>query len=220
MADWHGELSFRSEYVYRGYSKSRGNPVVQADLRYQAESGWLLGTGISQLSFDDHAPAGHADVEVKPYLGWNLAVTEDWRTDLLVSAYIFDNKVFGRNADYEEFSAALRYQDWLSARVFLATDAYQRHATVPDYELNFRRDLLDNFQFSGGLGYSQAVQLLRQDYFYWNMGFSWFPTSYLVIDMRYVDVHLEHYPKSSTYPDAFYPQPLANKYLISITLGF
>ena len=34
-AEWHGELSFRSDYVYRGYSKSQGDPVVQGLIDYQ-----------------------------------------------------------------------------------------------------------------------------------------------------------------------------------------
>ncbi|MEI6270363.1 MAG: hypothetical protein WCP01_15915, partial [Methylococcaceae bacterium] len=34
-ADWHGDLSFRSDYVYRGYSKSQGNPVVQGLIDYE-----------------------------------------------------------------------------------------------------------------------------------------------------------------------------------------
>jgi uncharacterized protein (TIGR02001 family) len=193
MADWHGELSFRSEYVYRGYSKSRGNPVVQADLGYQAESGWFLGTGLSQVSFDDHKNSDYAELEIRPYLGWNFSLAADWRAELATSGYFYDNKVLGQDADYVEFSVALHYQDSLSARVFLAPNAYQSHATVPSYELNFRRDLLDSLQFSAGLGYSQAMALLGQDYFYWNLGVSWFLTHYLAVDMRYVDVHLDSY---------------------------
>ncbi|MEI7995326.1 MAG: hypothetical protein WCH01_10540, partial [Methylococcaceae bacterium] len=49
-SDWHGELSFRSDYVYRGYSKSQGNPVAQGLIDCQGDSGW----------FGEHAKPGEA----------------------------------------------------------------------------------------------------------------------------------------------------------------
>ena len=218
-ADWHGDLSLRSEYVYRGYSKSRGNPVVQADLHYQAAAGWFVGAGLSQVSFNDHANSDYAVFEARPYLGWSQPLAADWRTELAVGAYVYNNKVFAQNADYAEFSAAVHFQDWLSGRVFQAPDAYQRHAVVPTYELNFRRDLTDSVQLSSGLGYSQAMALFEQDYFYWNVGFSWFVTRHLAVDVRYVDARLDKHA-ADQHQDEFYPSPLANNYLLSITLGF
>ena len=219
-ADWHGDLSFRSEYVYRGYSKSRGNPVIQADFHFQAVSGWLFGAGISQVSFDDHKNANYSVFEARPYLAWNLTLNTDWHPELSVSGYIYDHKVYAKDVDYVEFSAALHYQDWLSGRIFLAPDAYQSHATVNSYELNFRHALLDTVQISAGVGYSQAMALLEQNYFYWNMGVSWFLTQYLAIDMRYVDAQLNPYSDPNVKQDEFYPSVLKNNYLLSITVGY
>lgn len=220
-ADWHGELNFLSNYVYRGYSKSRGNPVVQGHLDYKDDSGWFGGVGLAQVSFDDQSNRERAEVEIKPYLGWSLPLSVDWRTELSVSGYIYNDKIFARNADYAEFYAALHYQDWLSGKISVAPNAYQRHAAVPNYELSYRRDILDTLQFSAGLGYYQAGALLGQDYFYWNLGASWFLTSYLALDIRYVDVHLDkHHDSGLAHHDEFYPRPIENKYLLSITLGF
>ena len=219
-ADWYGELSFRSDYVYRGYSKSQGNPVVQGLIDYQNDSGWFGGLGLSQVNFDNQPNTNSAEVEIKPYVGWALSLSTDWSTELAVSGYIYNDKIFEQNADYVEFSATLHYQDWVSGKISVAPNAYQRHATVPSYELNYRRDILDTVQFSGGLGYSQAGALLGQDYFYWNLGVSWFVTSYLTLDARYVDVHLNEDDHSELPGNEFYPRPLENKYLLSITLGF
>ena len=219
-ADWHGELSFRSDYVYRGYSKSQGNPVVQGLIDYQDDSGWFGGLGLSQVNFDNLPNTNSAEVEIRPYMGWALPLATDWSTELTVNGYIYNDKIFEQNSDYAEFSATLHYQDWLSGKISVAPNAYQRHATVPSYELNYRRDILDTLQFSGGLGYSQAGVLLEQDYFYWNLGVSWFVTSYLTLDARYVDVHLNNYDNSQIPGDEFYPRPIKNKYLLSITLGF
>ena len=69
-ADWHGELSFRSDYVYRGYSKSQGNPVVQGLIDYQGDAGWFGGLGLSQVSYDSPPNPDRAEIEIKPYVGW------------------------------------------------------------------------------------------------------------------------------------------------------
>jgi uncharacterized protein (TIGR02001 family) len=220
QADWHGDLKFLTDYVYRGYSKSRGNPVVQAHVDYQDDAGWFAGLGLSQVRFDDQLNTARAEIEIKPYLGWSLPVSTDWRAEFSVNGYLYDNKVFGHDANYAEIYASLHCQDWLSARASVAPDAYQRQAAVLNYELNYRRDLLDNVQFSSGLGYYQAGALLGEDYFYWNAGISWFVTSYLAIDLRYVDVALSHDHDPEHDPDQFYPRQQDNKYLFSITLGF
>jgi uncharacterized protein (TIGR02001 family) len=219
-ADWQGQLNFLSDYVYRGYSKSRGNPVVQGHLDYEAGAGWFAGLGLSQVSFDDHPNPAPAELEIKPYLGWMLPLSADWKTEFSASGYIYNNKIFAHAADYAEIYAALHYQNWLTGRVSIAPDAYQRHAAVANYELNYRYDILDNVQFSSGLGYYQAGKLLGQDYFYWNLGASWFVTSYLALDIRYVDANIEQHQDTNLYHDEFYPRPQENKYLVSVTLGF
>jgi uncharacterized protein (TIGR02001 family) len=217
-ADWHGKMSFLSDYVYRGYSKSQGNPVVQGDLDYQDDSGWYGGLGLSQVNFDNQSD--HANVEIKPYLGWTLPLSPGWKAELSVNGYIYDGKIFAQDANYEEFGVALHFKDWLSGKISLAPNAYQRHAVVPNYELNYRRDILDTLQFSAGLGYYQSGVLLGQNNFYWNLGASWFVTSYLTMDIRYIDVHLNEHYDSGLYYNVFNPRQLENKYLLSITLGF
>jgi len=218
-AEWHGDIKFLSEYSYRGYSKSRGNPVVQGHIDYQDPIGWFAGLGVSQVSFDDQ-PVEPSSVEFKPYAGWSLPISADWRGELFVNGYIYDDKVFARRADYAEIYSAVYFQDWLSGKISVAPDAYQRQHTVLNYELSYRQDILDNLQFSGGLGYYQAGSLIGEDYFYWNLGVSWFVTSYLAIDVRYVDVHLEEQHDSGDHHDEFYPRPMENNYQVSVTLGF
>lgn len=219
-AEWHGNVSVLSDYIYRGYSKNRGSPLLQGRLDYQDQSGWFAGAGLSQISFDDRQHTGYANLEFKPYLGWSGSINADARAELSVTGYIFDGHVFGGDADYAEIYASLHIQDWLSATVSLAPNAYQRDVTVLNYELNYRRDLLDNLRFSMGLGYYQANFLLEDDYFYWNAGATWYVTSYLAFDMRYVDVHLDKQNSHDHPHHEFYPRPQDNKFLFAITLGF
>lgn len=218
-ADWHGKLSLLSEYVYRGYGKSRGNPVLQGQLDYQADAGWFAGAALSQASFDDRDYADHTNLEVKPFLGMQWPMASGWRAEVSVYGYIYDGKVFTKPADFVEFSAALHYQDWLSGKFSVAPNAYQRQATV-DYELSYRRDLSDTVQLSAGLGFYQAGRLLGEDYLYWNLGVSWFVNTHLAVDFRYVDVQLNDHYADGSRDDVFQPKPLANHYLLSVSVGF
>lgn len=193
---------------------------MQGHIDYQDDAGWFAGLDLSQVGFDDRQNTDRAEIEIKPYLGWSLPISADWRSELSVSAYIYDNKVFNHAADYAELYASLHYRDWLSARASIAPNAYQRQVNVANYELNVRHDVFDTVQFSAGLGYNQAGALLGQDYFYWNTGISWFATSYLAIDLRYVDVALNPRHDTELHHDEFYPRQQENKYLFSITLGF
>jgi uncharacterized protein (TIGR02001 family) len=218
-AEWNGEISVLSDYLYRGYTKNRSRPLAQGHLEYQHAMGWFGGIHVSQVSFDDQFYTDRADFEAKPYVGWSLPINDDWRTELSVMGYVFDGHVFGKQSNYAEFFGSLHYQDWLSAQVSVAPDAYQRHVSTLNYELNYRRDILDNLQFSTGLGYYQAGALLDEDYFYWNAGATWFLTSHLALDARYVDVHLDAHHDDFHHQE-FYPRLLESKFLLSVTLGF
>jgi uncharacterized protein (TIGR02001 family) len=220
QAEWHGNLTVLSDYIHRGYTKNRGNPLLQGHIDFQDQSGWFAGLGITQISFDDRQNADYANVEIKPFLGWNHSLTADLRAELSVTGYIFDGHVFGRTADYAELYSSLHFQDWLSATVSVAPDAYQREVTVLNYELNYRRDMLDNLRFSLGLGYYQANALLEEDYFYWNAGATWFLSSYLALDLRYVDVHLDNRNDPAHPHHEFYPRLQENKFLFAISVGF
>ncbi|MGD0962025.1 MAG: TorF family putative porin, partial [Methylomonas sp.] len=141
-ADWRGNLRFRSEYVYRGYTKSLGDPVGQAELDYLSPAGWFAGLGLSQVTFDRNA-AETPVIEIKPAVGWSLPITADWSADIAAYGYVYNSKIFHRNSDYAELNAALHFKDAVSLNVYLAPNAYQRQVNWFDYELGYRRDLTD-----------------------------------------------------------------------------
>lgn len=220
QADWHGALNFSSDYVYRGYSKSQGNPIVQGHVDYQDDFGWFAGLGLSQVDFVNHSHAGSASVEIRPYLGQNIPISADWSSEISVSAYIFNDKISGQTADYAEVHAIAHYRDWLSLRASVAPNAYGRQATVPNYELSLRRDILDNVQFSAGLGLLQAGGMVGEDIFYWNTGVAWFVTDNLSLEVRYVDSSLSPQKPADQQKYPFYPSLLNDNFLATVTLGF
>jgi uncharacterized protein (TIGR02001 family) len=222
-ADWHGSLTFLSDYQHRGYTKSRSNPVIQGKLDYEHQAGWYVGAILSQVSFDDKPSKDRAFMEARPYAGWSRALNDSLRADLSATGYIFNGKVFGQNANYVEIGTSLTYENWLTGRVSVAPNAYNTGVDVLNYEAQVRHDLWDNVLVSGGLGFYQAQKLLERDYFYWNAGVTWYPTHYLSFDIRYVDAALNAYSQSDRehfHVTEFYPRPLQNKWILSVSLGF
>ena len=220
-AEWHGNLSFLSDYQHRGYSKSRSNPVVQGNLEFEHRTGWYAGATLSQVSFDDKPNLSRASFEARPYLGWGFRLADDWRSDLYVTGYLYDGDLFGKTGHYAEIYGSLTYRNWLTGRVSLAPDAYQQGADIFNYELSARHEVKDNIQLSAGLGYHDAKDLLHTSYFYWNAGATWYPHRHLAVDIRYTDAQPAAPQGEAPFgPDEFYPRPIENKWLLSITLGF
>lgn len=218
-ADFKASATLASDYVYRGYSKNRGNPVLQGNLDYEHESGFYGGLWVSQVGFDDKGYEDRAEVELAPYLGWATDLTEDWRFDLSANRYVYAGRVFGQNSDYNEFVGALHCRDLVTARVAFAYDAYNREATTFDYELLGRYSVFDNLQWSAGLGFYQAFQLFEYDNFYWNAGLTWYVNRHVSVDLRYVDSSIKG---GKTYSDGGFlsPRGLAHRYLFSLSVGF
>lgn len=217
-AEWHGEVSFLTDYFYRGYSKSGGNPVVQGRLDFQHASGGFASMAISPVSFDDKGQDDRASVEFRPSLGLALPLTEDWRADVSATGYVYDGKLFGVDSEYVDLHAALHFREWLTTRLSFAPDAYQRGAGTLNYEILGRYDPLDNFQVSAGLGYHQAGQLLDYDYFYWNAGVTWYLHRHVAVDLRYVDADVDSHPHEQA--DHFSLRALESNILFSISAGF
>lgn len=219
-ADFKATATFASDYVYRGYSKSRGNPVMQGNADYEFESGLYGGIWVSQASYDDH---GHsrdpAEVEVAPYVGWGGRVEEDWRAELSAIGYLYTGQWYGQNVDYSEFTAALHYRDLISAKFAAAPDAYHWDADTYAYELLGRYSLLDNLQVSAGFGFHQARELVGFNYFYGNAGVTWFIDRHIALDARYVDSNYSQHEENGSV-QYFSPRGLGRHYVLSFTVGF
>lgn len=215
--EWRGSIRLATDYAYRGYSKSRGNPVIQGRIDYEHESGGFAGFGISNVSFDDKGAASRANVEMNPYAGWAWRFSDDWRGDLTASYYTYDGEVFSQTVDFAEFSFAAHYKDMLSARISFAPDAFRQRANTLNYELQWRHDVMDNVRVSLGLGFHQAGRLFHHDYFHWNAGITWFATRNLSLDLRYIDSELVQEPPE---PFTFYPRIIDFPLMFSLTAGF
>lgn len=220
-SEFHGALTATTNYVWRGYSKSSDHFSYNANLDYEHDTGFFIGTTASRVDFGDQGFGDRAQFEIVPYLGWSTDLGDKWRIDLQWSRYFYDGNVFGEFSDYNEFYGFLHYDDMISARIAFSEDLYHREHSAVDFEISGRYSLTDWLEFSAGTGYSLAKKAIEYDYLYWNAGLSAY-YKYVVVDLRYMDAletASEHHWGSGSGADA-YPETLNSTLVFSFSIGF
>ncbi len=209
-----------SNYVYQGFSKSSGNPVVQGNIDVEYASGLFVGTWISQIDLDDSTVDNRADIEVNPYIGWSRSFSDDWSFDASLSGYIYNGKLFDREADYGALSSQIHFRDLITAGIDVSYDAYGSNTSVQDYSLQGRFPLANTVDISGNVGYSDANSLLGYDYVYWNAGATWFLHRYAAIDLRYYDERQLNEAAEGSEPRGIDLPAIEDHLVLSFYLGF
>lgn len=223
------QLTFLTDYFYRGFSKSNGDPTVRGNIDYEHSSGFYLGLWGSRVDLRDQdddedeaeEEAHHADIELYPYLGWSTALGKQWRVDINAARYIYDGPIHGRPGDYNEFSLAFSYRNYLTGRFYYAPSAFSLSQPSFTYELQGNYPLTDQFELSAGVGYYNAARVLDYSYIYWNLGVTWFMNKYLSGDLRYVggsnSAHAEDEAANGSH---FEPLSIGNKVIFSLSIGY
>ncbi len=173
-AEIHGILTGTTNYVWRMYSKSNNEPATQANLDYQHDSGFFVGTSVSSFNIGDSEVredfhfTNQARAEISPYLGWSLKIDKDWRLEAQYTRYFYDGRVYEFSGDYNEFYLFLHYKDLLSFHASIIDDFYSMGDIAFDYEITGRYPITDYLEFSSTFGYAQVKEALSADYPYWN----------------------------------------------------
>jgi uncharacterized protein (TIGR02001 family) len=108
-----GDISYTSDYVFRGISETGGRGAGQLDLRLSTGDGTFLGVFASTLGRVWHHNWGNSgwDYELEAYLGHRFDLSPAWSTTLTAVNYSY----LGGNAplsnDYQEISLAVSYLD-------------------------------------------------------------------------------------------------------------
>ena len=108
-----GDISYTSDYVFRGISESGGRSAGQIDLRVSTRDGTFLGVFASTLGRVWQHSWGNSgwDYELEAYLGHRFDLSPAWSTTLMAVNYSY----LGGNAplsnDYQEVSVAVSYLD-------------------------------------------------------------------------------------------------------------
>ena len=209
--------TFSSNYFYRGYSKSDNQPTVRANIDYAHGSGLFVGSWVSWVNFGDKGYSDRTNIEIYPYLGFNLKMFEHWRIETELARYLYDGQIMGRFSDYNEYSAALHYSDLLSVRFDFANDAYHRGAGDVNLAITGRYPVFADWEVSGGLGYNDAIPALEYNTLYWNLGVTWFFFKHCALDVRYVDAAEV---SADSRDNALYLPELKQNFMVALSVGF
>ena len=213
-------VALTSNYVYRGYSKSDGAPVLQGNIDYEHSSGFFLGTWVSQVDFGHERYQGRTNLEANPYVGVSLGLSENWRFGTTLAGYLYDGKVYGHEADYGEINALLYFRDLLMAHVGISYDAYGLGRSTLDYEIDLRYPVMDTVEVSSGLGYEDANTVINYNRVYWHIGTDWFLDKHFALALRYYDTQLFNELKNGTEDTRFKSSRIGSHMVFSISIGF
>ena len=215
-AEWRPTalLRFASSYVYHGYDKSDGHPITQAHAGVAHDTGVYGGLWLTQLDF------GGAQLEAIPYLGAQRQLGAALRVDAVLSGYIYDRNVFGRDADYAEASVALDWHRLLSARVAAAFDSYGGATTSFSGDLKGRYPLTDVCDAVTSAGFDGLARATGYDVAWWSAGLSYFLGRHVVADLRYVDQRYVNEIHLARGESRFTAAEMGRRAQFSLSVGF
>lgn len=216
-----GSFTGATDYIWRGYSKSDGKPVVQANIDYEFKSGIYLGSFASTVNFADHGFENRSTAEFRPYLGFSYQLSDDWRFNTAWTRYIYDGKIFGQVADYNEFYFYSHFRDLLTVNLNASENSYNQNNLSFNSEIIGRYPITDAIQISSTFGYNDQRMVLRYDYLYWTSGLTVHFSRNIGIDVRYYGGSYGSSEKeASPYQWQFNPHVVDNRVVFSITVGF
>ena len=148
------EVTVVSDYVFRGYSRSEGDPALQAGLRYQHRSGFFVGGWASTVRFAyDDMMGDPRRVEVRGSAGYARLAGQNWFWNALVVRYEFPGSDDRLDTSYTEVQVSAQYRELVSTTIaysssYLGRDSGLFGEVTAGYPLPFKLDL------SVGIGYA------------------------------------------------------------------
>ena len=159
---FNGDLTYTSDYVYRGISETGGRSAGQIDLHVGSADGTFVGvfaTTIDRLWHTDYATIGW-DYELEEYLGHRFDLSQSWSTTVTAVNYQYKHGNAPINNDYQEVSAAVSYLDsWTLTAAYIPNAVrYFRGYRVGRYpaytgDIATQLPLVGRFFLTAGAGY-------------------------------------------------------------------
>jgi uncharacterized protein (TIGR02001 family) len=168
------DVAISSDYVVHGVTRSQGKPIVQAQLGWTGESGWMAGAWLSTIDLN---PGPGPNREIDPYVGKRWLIGLDWavRTDL--TRYIFRPGIEQVPYDYTEVRSALSFRDLCDVAVSWSPDysgyswfgpAHNR--TMLTYEASGHFPATRWLALNAGIGRRDLQDVFGTSYWYWSAG--------------------------------------------------
>ena len=147
-ADFSGNATLTSDYVWRGSTQTQGNPAVQAGFAVVGSSGFYGSIWGSNVDF---GPAASASTELDFTVGWGHSVNDDWAVDVNVLHYRYPSTTV--DLDWTELNGTLNYKGnyWLSVGYSPEALGYDKAGVYTLVGARF--PVNDRFRFEAALGH-------------------------------------------------------------------
>jgi uncharacterized protein (TIGR02001 family) len=168
------DVAASSDYVVHGITRSQGEPIVQAQLAWTGESGWMAGAWLAAIDLN---PGPGPDKEIDPFLARRWLVSRDWALRTDVTRYMFRPNLAYLSYDYTEMRGALSYRDLLDLAVAWSPDysGYSARGlassrTMLTYEASAHFPAKRWLALNAGVGRRDLQEAFGTSYWYWSAG--------------------------------------------------
>jgi len=157
-----GDISYTSDYVFRGISETGGRSAGQIDLRVSTRDGTFLGVFASTLGRVWQHNWGNSgwDYELEEYLGHRFDLSPAWSATLTAVNYSYLEGNAPLSDDYQEISVAVSYLDlWTVTQAVIPNavrfDGSYRLGRYPAYitDTSAQLPLIGRLFLTAGAGY-------------------------------------------------------------------
>lgn len=106
-ANWQGNITASSDYLFNGVSQTLNKPALQAGLSYDFGNGVYAGGWTSNVDYAEGTKR-----ELDGYIGYAWTFDEAVNVDIMVSQYTYHGRGYSADLNFPELSLKLRFADW------------------------------------------------------------------------------------------------------------
>lgn len=159
-----GDVTFASDYAFRGISQTEEAPALQGGLSLSTASGFYASVWGSNVDF-----LAEGTLELDVMLGWSGAINDDWSTDVGIMRYGYPNaEIDGSN--FYELYGSLSYKD-LTFGLAYSDDYYANSGNFVYVYANYAYALSDNLSLDLHVGQNEYDDS-SASYLDWSIGLS------------------------------------------------
>jgi uncharacterized protein (TIGR02001 family) len=147
-ADFSGNATLTSDYVWRGSTQTHGDPAVQAGFKLAGASGAYASAWGTNVEF---APETHASSELDFTVGWSNALSDDWALDINLLRYQFPSTTIDLN--WTELNSTLTWKNNYWASVGWSDEALGYDASGTYALVGAKHPVNDTFRFEAALAH-------------------------------------------------------------------
>jgi uncharacterized protein (TIGR02001 family) len=194
-----GDITYTSDYIFRGVSETGGHGAAQLDVHATTSDGTFAGAFASSLGRVNYH---YYNSEVETYIGHRFDLSSAWSTTVTAVNYDYLGGTVRHPNDYQELSLAASYLDRLTVSFSASPntvryDVPYRLERYPAYSADAATQLplIGRLLFTAGIGYySVGNGSETLGYAYGNGGFA-FEYKRLRIDAGYYVVQERAQPQ-------------------------